>query len=246
MIELCGLRALVTGAGRRVGRAIALALGEKGVKVAVHYHQSREGALETCRSIQERGGDALPFEADLAQPSQARKLVDRVVQELGGLDILVPSAASFERLAYDALDDDALTRTLELNLAAPFALVHQASRALRAARGSVVFITCTSASVPIRNHLPYVVSKGALRHLMKTLSLELAPEVRVNAVAPGLVLPAEDMSELDLARLTSRIPLGRSGTPEDVAAAVVYLCQAPFVTGQELVVDGGRTVAGFG
>jgi pteridine reductase len=246
LTDLRGRRALVTGAGRRVGRAIALELGKAGVKVGVHYHQSRNGALETCRLIRELGGEAAPLEADLSDLAQARALADRAVGELGGLDILVASAGTFERIAYETLDDASFARSLELNVAAPFALVHQASSVLRAARGSVVFITCSSATVPFRNHLPYVVSKGALRHLMRTLSLELAPEVRVNAVAPGLVLPADDMSPEDLARMTGRIPLGRSGTPEDVAAAVVYLCGAPFVTGQELVVDGGRTVAGFG
>ncbi len=246
MTDLRGRRALVTGAGRRVGRAIALELGGRGAKVGVHYHQSREGALETCRLIRERGSDAVPLEADLTDLARARDLADRAIAELGGLDILVASAGNFERLTYDSLDDASFARSLELNVAAPFALVHQASAALRAARGSVVFITCSSATVPFRHHLPYVVSKGALRHLMKTLSLELAPEVRVNAVAPGLVLPAEDMSGADLARMIGRIPLSRSGTPEDVAEAVLYLCRAPFVTGQELVVDGGRTVAGFG
>jgi pteridine reductase len=229
-----------------VGRAIALRLAEAGAKVGVHYHQSRDGALETCRLIRERGGEAVPLEADLTDLARARELADRALGELGSLDILVASAGSFERIAYDSLSDESFARSLELNLAAPFALVHQASPALRAARGSVVFITCSSATVPFRNHLPYVVAKGALRHLMRTLSLELAPEVRVNAVAPGLVLPAEEMSAEDLSRMTSRIPLARSGTPEDVADAVVYLCSAPFVTGHELVVDGGRTVAGFG
>jgi pteridine reductase len=244
--DLRGRHALVTGAGRRVGRAIAVELGKAGVEVGVHYHQSREGALETCRLIRELGGNAVPLEADLSDLAQTRELADRAITELGGLDILVASAGNFERIPYDALDDASFARSLELNVASPFALVQQASAALRAARGSVVFITCSSATVPFRHHLPYVVSKGALRHLMKTLSLELAPEVRVNAVAPGLVLPAEDMSGEDLARMIGRIPLARRGTPEDVAEAVLFLCQAPFITGQELVIDGGRTVAGFG
>jgi pteridine reductase len=246
LTDLRGRRALVTGAGRRVGRSIALALGEAGAHVGVHYHQSRDGALETCRLVAERGGRAVPLEADLSVPAEARDLVDRAQSKLGGLDILVASAGNFERIGYDALDDAAFSRALALNLSSPFALVHQASPALRAARGSVVFITCSSATVPFRHHLPYVVSKGALRHLMRTLSLELAPDVRVNAVAPGLVLPDEGMTAEDLARMVGRIPLGRHGTPEDVAQAVLYLCTAPFVTGQELVLDGGRTVAGFG
>ncbi|HEV8247352.1 MAG TPA: SDR family oxidoreductase [Polyangiaceae bacterium] len=245
MDSLGGQRALVTGAGRRLGRAIALALGAAGARVAVHYHESQAGADETCRLIRDAGGEAIALPADLTDRDQARTLVDRSVSELGGLDLLVASAASFERIAYDELDDAAFDRSLALNLATPLALAQRASPALRQAHGSIVFITCSSATVPFRNYLPYVVSKGALRHLMRTLALELAPAVRVNAVAPGTVLPAEDMSEASVGRLADRIPLGRIGSPDDVARAVIYLATARFVTGHELVVDGGRTVAGF-
>jgi pteridine reductase len=157
----------------------------------------------------------------------------------------VGSAASFERVAFDDLDDEAFDRTLALNLAAQVALAHQAAPILRASQGSMVFITCSSATVPFRNYLPYVVSKGALRHLVKTLALELSPHVRVNAVAPGTVLPEASLSESELGRVVERIPLGRTGQADDIAEAVLYLACASFVTGHELVVDGGRTVAGF-
>jgi NAD(P)-dependent dehydrogenase (short-subunit alcohol dehydrogenase family) len=119
----------------------------------------------------------------------------------------------------------------------------RARDALRASRGSVVFVTCTSATVPYRHYLPYVVSKGAVQKLMRALSIELAPEIRVNAVAPGTVLPPPDMDAELLERLAARAPLARIGTAEDIADAVVYLASAPFVTGQEIIVDGGRTVS---
>lgn len=234
------LRALVTGAGQRLGQAIALALGERQAHVAVHYHQSREGADDTARRIERSGGRASVLSADLSDPRDARALVDRAVEALGGLDLLVASAANFERISYDELDDAAFERTLRLNLAGPFALAHQASPALRASRGNIVFITCRSATAPYKNYLPYTVSKAALRHLMRTLSLELAPDVRVNAVAPGTVLPPASYGPEAIARLAEAVPLGRIGTPEDVVRAVLYLNDAPFVTGQELVVDGGR------
>jgi pteridine reductase len=240
-----GLRALVTGAGRRLGREIALELGKAGAHVVVHYHQSGAGAEDTCRAIRDGGGQAAALSADLSRPEQARALVDHGVSLLGGLDLLVGSAANFERVSFGELDDRAFDRALSLNLAAQFALAHQAAPALRASRGSMVFITCSSATVPFRNYLPYVVSKGALRHLMKTLALELAPDVRVNAVAPGTVLPEETMPQDALERVVQRIPLGRSGSASDVAQAVLYLAGAPFVTGHELVVDGGRSVAAF-
>ncbi len=245
MISLGGQRALVTGAGKRLGQAIALGLGRAGARVAVHYHHSRAGAEETCRQIEAAGGEAVALPADLDDRDQARALVDQSVKELGGLDLLVSSAASFERIVYDELDDAAFDRSLSLNLATAFALAKHATPALRAARGSIVFITCSSATVPFRNYLPYVVSKGALHQLMRTLALELAPDVRVNAVAPGTVLPPENMSEQAVQKLAERIPLGRIGSADDVTEAVLYLAGAPFVTGHEIAVDGGRSVAGF-
>jgi pteridine reductase len=243
--SLRGQRALVTGAGRRLGKHIALTLGRAGMRVAVHYHSSRDGAEDTCRQIRDSGGEAVGLAADLTQREQARRLVDESVQALGGLDLLVGSAANFERIAFDEVSDEAFDRAMSLNLASQLALAQQATPALRASHGSMVFITCSSATVPFRNYLPYVVSKGALRHLVKTLALELAPNIRVNAVAPGTVLPDENMAEDALARVVGRIPLARTGTADDVAEAVLYLATAPFVTGHELVVDGGRTVAGF-
>lgn len=244
-VELSGRRALVTGAGARVGRAIALELGAAGMHVAVHYRSSREGAERTCAEIRELGGEATSLQADLSDRAAARRLVDEATGTLGGLDLLVPNAASFERVPFDELDDAAWDRSLELDVSSAFALAHQATPALRAAHGAIVFITCSSTTTPFRNHLPYVVAKGALKQLMRTLALELAPEVRVNAVAPGTVLPPGDMPAGTVKRLAERTPLGRIGSADDIADAVVYLALADFVTGQELVVDGGRSVAGF-
>ena len=242
-ISLRGKRALVTGAGQRVGQAIALALGAEGMHVAVHYHESRDGAERTADEIVASGGSALTLAADLSSRDQARDLVDRALGELGGLDLVVASAASFERISLASVDDDAWDRSLNLNLASPFALVQRAVPALRATRGSAVFITCSSATVPMRDHLPYVVSKGALQHLMKTLALELSPEIRVNAVAPGTVLPPASYDAEARQRLARAIPLGRVGHAEDIARAVVFLASSPFITGHELAVDGGRSVA---
>jgi pteridine reductase len=240
--SLEGKRALVTGGGQRVGRAIALALGRAKMRVAVHYHSSKSGAESTAQAIRESGGDAVLLQANLDDRDEARRLADDALAALGGLDLFVASAASFERIPYAAVDDDAFDRSLSLNLASPFALAQRLSPALRASRGSIVFITCTSATAPFKNYLPYVVSKGALRQLMRTLALELAPDVRVNAVAPGTVLPPESMDAAAVERLVRQIPLARHGEADDVADAVLYLARAGFVTGEELVVDGGRTV----
>lgn len=243
MIDLAGKSALVTGAGKRLGRAIAVALGGAGMRVAVHYNKSSAGALETADAIRAAGGHAETLQADLGGRDEARRLVDACTTRLGSLDLLVPSAASFERVRWDDVDDAAWNRTLALNLSAPFALAHAATPALRASRGSIVFITCSSTTTPFKNHVPYVVSKGALKQLMRVLCLELAPDVRVNAVAPGTVLPPPDMDPAVVARIAGRAPLGRVGDASDIAEAVLYLARAPFVTGHELVVDGGRNVA---
>ncbi len=240
--SLAGKRALVTGGGQRVGQAIALGLGRAKMHVAVHYRSSRAGAEATATAIRSFGGDAVLLQADLDDRDEARRLADEALAALGGLDLFVANAASFERLPFDTLDDDAFDRSLRLNLASPFALSQRLTPALRASRGSMVFVTCTSATAPFKNYLPYVVSKGALRQLVRTLSLELAPDVRVNAVAPGTVLPPEAMDPATLARLIRPIPLARHGEASNVAEAVLYLATASFVTGEELVVDGGRTV----
>jgi pteridine reductase len=241
-IDLRGRRALVTGAAKRVGRAVAIALGGAGMRVAVHYKDSASDAAETCARVVAAGGQAVAFRADLRDRDDCRKLVDDAANALGGLDLLVANAAGYERLALSSVDDDAWDRMLELNLTAQFVLASRAVARLTAAKGSIVFITCTSATAPYKNHLPYVVAKGGLRQLMRTLALELAPDVRVNAVAPGTVLLPDDMDPPLIERIHARIPMGPIGAPEDVAEAVLFLARSPFITGQEIVVDGGRTL----
>ena len=201
MIELAGRRALVTGGAKRVGRSIALALARHGMRLALHYNVSRSDAEETLEEARALSADALLLAADLSDRDAARTLVDRAVTALGGLDLLVLSAANFERITLDAIDDAAWDRSLGLNLASQFAIAQRALPALRAARGSIVFITCSSASTPFRNHLPYVVAKGGLKQLMRALALEAAPDVRVNAVAPGTVLPPENLDPASVERL---------------------------------------------
>lgn len=241
---LHGKRALVTGAGRRVGAAIARALGAEGMRVAVHHHASEAGALETVQAIRELGGDGVVVQADLGKRAGARALIDRTVALMGGLDLLVCSAASFERGTLEQTKDAVWDRTLALNLTAPFALAQRAASSLRAARGSIVLVTCISRLSPYRGYVAYETSKAALHHLMRLLALELAPDVRVNAVAPGSVLLPETWTAEQRAELEQRIPLGRVGEASDVADAVVHLARSEWITGAEIVVDGGRALAG--
>ena len=235
---------LVTGAGRRVGAAIAIAFARPGVTVVLHHHSATSGVEGVAREVIRRGAEAIPMRADLTDPEACRALVHRVVEEHGGIDVLVSSAANFERISFDEVDEAALERALSLNLRASFSLVHAARQTLRDREGAVVLITCTSATLPYANYLPYVVSKGAAKQLMRALAIELAPHVRVNAVAPGTVLPPEDMTVEQRQRLAHKTLLRRTGSAEDVAEAVVYLANADFVTGQEILVDGGVVLAG--
>jgi pteridine reductase len=239
-----GRVALVTGAGRRVGAAIARALAAEGMSLALHHHASPAACEALAEEVRARGGQAVVLRADLTSAEACRGVVRDAIAALGGLDLLVSSAASFERIPLDEVDEAAFDRAFALNVRASFSLAHEARTALAASRGSIVLVTCTSATLPYRNHLAYVVSKGAAKQLMRALALELAPHVRVNAVAPGTVLPPEGMGEDERARLAARTLVGHLGTAQDVADAVVYLARAPFVTGHEILVDGGVVLAG--
>lgn len=239
------MRALVTGAGKRVGKAIALGLAEQGACVALHYGRSKQEAEATREEILRRGGHAVLVQGNLESVQETEHVVDEAAQLLGGLTLLVGSAANFDRVAFDELTMDHWRRAMDVNLTANYVLATRAAPHLRKTSGSIVFVTCCSTVTPMRNYLPYVVSKAALQQLTRVLALELAPNVRVNAVAPGTVLPPADMDASAVQALVSRAPAGRVGSAEDIAKAVVYLSGASFVTGEQLVVDGGRSVAGF-
>jgi pteridine reductase len=247
MADLEGKRALVTGAARRVGAEIARSLGAERMSVAVHYNASATEAEATCAAIRAAGGKAHALAADLFDRAQAAALVDQAVAALGGLDLLVLSAANFDRVEFDQIEfgghgAGSWDNSLALNLTAPALMAQRAAAALRASRGSIVLITCVSRLAPYRHYLPYEVSKAAAHQLMRLLALELAPEVRVNAVAPGTVLPPDELGAEKVRQLEGRIPLRRVGSAADVARAVVYLASADWVTGEELVVDGGRSL----
>jgi pteridine reductase len=224
------MQALVTGAGHRVGRAIALGLGAAGYKVAVHYRRSRADAEETARLL----GGAPLIEGD--QTRDPQRIVVDAVRALGGLSLLVCNAAEFEKVPSEDLTRDRFDAMLAANLSGPFFLMQAAVPFLRRGRGSIVTVldVCGTSQV-WKGYAHYAASKAGLAALTRLLALEWAPEVRVNGVAPGSVVEADE-------RLRQRIPLGRAGNPEDVARAVLFLAREPFITGQILTVDGGRSV----
>lgn len=221
--------ALVTGAGTRVGRAIALDLARHGWAVVAHFHSHRPP-----RSL-------LGIRADLSTPEGAAGVARAFRKRFPHLDLLVNSAALFERRPVEDTDAALWDRQMALNARAPLLLIRALLPLLRRARGSVVnILDVGGALVPWVGYAAYGASKAAARALTESLALELAPEVRVNAVAPGTVLWPESYAPSARKRLARRIPLGRVGAPEDVSRAVRFLADSPFVTGVTVPVDGGR------
>jgi pteridine reductase len=234
--------ALVTGAGRRVGRAIAEALGTRGMRVVVHYNESADGAHEAVRAIDRAGGSAVAMQADLALASDARRLIETVVATEGGLNVLVNSAAIMLRTPVGETTVDDWDAMFAINVRAPYLLAQSAAPALRVARGSIVNIADLAAFETWPAYVPHGMTKAAIVQMTRGLARALAPEIRVNAVAPGVVLLPEGWSDADATRLRDTTPLGVLGDPADVARAVLYLLDASFVTGEVLRVDGGRHI----
>lgn len=243
VIDLHGKLALVTGGGTRVGAAIARALGAAGCDLLIHHARSVEGARAVAGDLARMGRKAHLLQADLTDRTQVDRLARDALAVRGGLDLLVHNAANFDRVLPDELSAEVWDRAFALNVTAPYLLTIALAPALRAARGSVVAVTCLSAERPWKNYVPYSASKAALANLVKGFSLALAPEVRVNAVAPGTVMPPADYEEDKLARIREKVPLARLGEAEDVARAVVFLAENDYVTGQTIVVDGGRSIS---
>lgn len=242
-MELHGKVALVTGAGVRVGRAIALALAARGATLAVHYHASSDAAEGTAAEARALGVVAQTFAADLGAVGAIQDLIRAVDAAFGRLDVLVNCAAIFPRTPWAEIDEAVWDQTQTLNLKAPFFTAWHAVPLLRRGGGGTIINIADWAGLrPYKNYLPYVISKGGIVTLTKALAKELAPDITVNAVAPGPVLLPEDFDPEAAGRVARATLLKRLGTPEDIAHAVVYLAESNYVTGHVLVVDGGRLI----
>ncbi len=238
---LAGRVALVTGGARRLGRAFALALADKGMHLAVHYGHAATAAEEVVAEITAAGGQAHAFGADLTDAAAAIALPARIADHFGGLDLLVNSAAVMERVPLDQVSVADWSGQIDLNLRAPFFLAQQAAPLLRQRRGMIVNIADLSAFQPWRQYPVHAISKAGLVMLTKVLAVALAPEVTVNAIAPGTVLLPESYDAEHRAFLAESTPLGRLGEADDAVQALLYLVEhGGFVTGETLVVDGGR------
>ncbi len=240
-MEIEGKVAVVTGAGKRVGRAIALALAERGAELVVHYHQSEHEAHEVLAHAKRLGGKPIAVQADLAEPADIARLVDTATRAFSRIEILVNSAAVFFRVPFLSLTESDWDHVMAVNLKAPFLLCRSIGEVmLRQGMGKIVNIADIAASQVWVDYLPYSISKAGLVALTKGAAKALAPAVQVNAVCPGTVLLPEDFPAEEREPSVRRVPLKRLGTPEDVVRAVLYLIDSDFVTGDVLTVDGGQ------
>lgn len=230
----------MTGGARRIGRAVALAFAKAGFDVVIHYGTSRDEAADTANEVRECGQEAWIVQEDLRNPKFADKLIEKACAESGRtVDVLVNNASTFPIMRAEETGWSDLSEMMRLHAYAPLTLTRQ-----MAAQGgsAVVNIVDTRANGLDLAHFPYWLSKRTLADLTQALAVELAP-MRVNAVSPGPILPPEDAPERLQAGIAATV-LGRAGTPEEVAEAVLYLVSAAYTTGQTLFVDGGRHLRG--
>ncbi len=258
-MDPAGRVALVTGGGRRVGRAIALALGAAGARVAVHFNASADGARRAVDEIRSAGGEAEAFQADLRRAGSPAALMRAVRAQFSALHILINSAAVMVRTPLDEVTPEVWDNMFVINLRAPFFCAVEASRVMRVQEDSLVGEHVSEEGAPVERgviiniadlagleswsgYIPHGISKAGVIHMTRSLARVLAPSIRVNAIAPGTVMLPDDWDAEAAARLERTTPLRRHGSPHDVTEAILYLLHASYVTGETLIVDGGRHV----
>lgn len=241
-MDLSNRTALVTGGAHRVGRALAVALARAGADLAVHYHGAGEAARATAEEIRALGRRAETFRADLADAREAAGLAGRVVGSMGRLDVLVNNAALFESGSFLDVTAEEWDRVMAVNARAPFLLLQATAESLAESKGVAVNIADVSGirAWPAFPH--HSVSKAALIHLTRVAARALAPDVRVNCIVPGTVLPPEDYTGEQIEESARRTVLERIGSEDDVVEALLFLVRSEFATGSVVVVDGGRTL----
>jgi pteridine reductase len=242
---LSGQTALVTGAARRIGAQIVRGLHAAGANVVIHCHRSLSEARQLAAELEQaRPHSTAVVACDLLDEQAARGLVAATLERFGALHLLINNASTFYPTPFGSITAAQWHDLIGTNLRAPLFLTQAAASALRQTHGSVLNVVDIHGQRPLREHTVYSIAKAGLIMLTRALARELAPEVRVNAVAPGAILwPEHGMDDERMQKIEARTPLGRHGTPEDIARAVVFFAaQAPFVTGQVLAVDGGRSI----
>jgi len=240
-VEIEGKVALVTGAARRVGRAIALALAERGAELVIHYLDSEREAQEVLALAKQAGGRPVAVRGDVSISADVNRIVETALQAFGRIEILVNNAAIFYRTPFEKLTEEDWDLFLDVNLKGPFLLCRKVGEIMiRQGRGKIINLADIAGRKVWAEYIPYSVSKAGLIALTKGLAKALAPAVQVNAIAPGAVLLPDGTTPDERERAIRRIPLDRLGSPEDIARAAVYLIENDFITGEILTVDGGQ------
>ena len=235
--------ALVTGAGVRIGQAVAVKLGQLGMRLVIHYHHSEEGAKQTIQRLPGKKSKHLVLQADLKDVSAIEELVHKAEKQAGPVSVLVNNAAEFFPTPLFSVAEKEWDHLLALNLKAPFFLSQALGKNMKSSgEGKIINMVDVSAERPWKSFLPYCASKAALISLTKGLARALSPEVQVNGIAPGTVLPPPEHIEMDLTASVENSLLKHIGKVEDIVQAVEYLLQSDFVTGTILPVDGGRSI----
>ncbi|MEZ4868002.1 MAG: SDR family oxidoreductase [Caldilineaceae bacterium] len=243
-MEIAGKTALITGGAHRVGKAITMMLATAGANVAVNYHSSADAAYQTVAEAKALGVQALPFQCDVADRSAVAQMTAAISAAFGGVDIIVNAASFFGKTPFPSAAEESYatwTQVTRVLIDGPFFVCNMLVPTMQARGGGVIVnIVDLAAWQPLTGFMAHVVGKAGLLAMTRQLALELAPEIRANAVAPGLVLPPPNMSAQRQAAMTERNLLNRWGAATDVAQAVKYLIEADFVTGEVLTVDGGE------
>ena len=236
--------ALVTGGGKRIGRAIALTLGSAGADVIVNYNQSREGAQATVREIAAMGVRAVALRADVSRPKQVAAMFRAIETRFGRLDLLVNNAGVFFSKTWDELAEKDFDRVLGANLKGPFFCAQAAARMMmRQGQGNIINISSLGGLQSWPSYMHYCASKAGLMSLTRTLAKALAPTIRVNSVAPGTIRFPDEEHNAAVRKMIRAIPLRKAGTAEDIAQMVLFLAaHSDFITGQVFVVDGGKSI----
>lgn len=245
-MKLAGKTALITG-GRRIGGHLARMLAERGANIALSYHTNRDAVEQTAAACRQSGVAADIFQADLRHAEQADRLIDDTVARFGSLDVLINLTSIYTRTPWKELTPRDYDAMIASNLTAPYWTAVAAARQMQrqpivaGVQGKIIHFTDWAIDRPYRDFLPYLVAKGGLVTLTKTLAVELAPTILVNAIAPGTIEPPPGLSHAQLERIRQSAALERIGSPEDVNQAVLYLLEGTdFVTGEVFRVDGGR------
>ncbi len=230
--------ALVTGGAKRIGRTIALGLAEMGFDIAVHYRSSEREAREVVETIQKTGRKSDMFQADFARTEHIENLIPRVTEQFGGLTLLVNNVSIFQRGSLLETDAEQFDMEVTVNLKAPFFLTRNFARICK--EGNVINLLDTKIARTLTRYFIYTLTKKALYEFTVMAAKELAPDIRVNGVAPGVILPPPGKDEAYLEERGNELPLRKTGSPEKIFDAVRYLIESDFVTGECIFIDGGE------